>query len=215
MISGLHPRLQEAVTKAEINFKVKEERGQWQDWRAADENSVPPWWEAGSEYIWEVLLAHVNAFFQHTPAVNFERVARDTLLDLADKAFDDKLIRYESAVGQHRKPKFVSFAQRRLTRRLAKLSRERWENAVSDSARAGTCLAQPRLTTVNEETQRRRRELLKAYCRKNDLTMAALARHSGTSVTAIQGMVHSDRKRYSEDTLKRFLKTIDVHPDQW
>jgi len=215
MISGLHPLLREAVTKAEINFKFKEERGQWHDWRAADENSVPPWWEAGAEYIWEVLLAHLNAFFQHTPAVNFEKVARDILRDLAGETFDDKLIVYESAFGQHRKAKFVSFAQRRLAKRLAKLSRERWEKAMSDSAVSGTGPTEARQPPVNRETLRRRRELLKAYRRSNGLTMAALARKLAMSTTAIEGMVRSDRKRYGEDTLQRFLKTIGVSRDQW
>ena len=215
MISGLHPLLREAVTKADINFKLKEERGQWHKWRAADENSVPPWWEAGAEYVWEVLLAYVNAFFQHTPAVDFERVARDTLVGLAGETLDKKLKPYESAFDLYSKPKFVSFAQRELAKRLAKLSRERWQNAMSHSAGTGTGPTQSRLTKANRETLRRRLELLKKYRRANNLTMADLARHSTTSVTAIYGMAHGDRKRYGEHALEKLLKTIGVSRDQW
>jgi hypothetical protein len=67
----------------------------------------------------------------------------------------------------------------------------------------------------NDETKRRRREIIKQYRSINNLTMAELSRRVAMSVTAIEGMVRGDRTRYSEETLSRFLKKIGVSPERW
>lgn len=93
------------------------------------------------------------------------------------------------------------------------------ENSEANSPSAGECGisagSEQSATVANAKTQKRRRELIKLYRTKHDLTMANLARHSATSVTAIQGMVRGDRTRYGEETLLRFLKTIGASPEQW
>jgi hypothetical protein len=69
---------------------------------------------------------------------------------------------------------------------------------------------------VNPETRKRRYALLKKYRTDNGInSMGDLARHFALSVTAIQGMVRSDRKRYSEEKLATFLKSIGVSPSEW
>lgn len=69
---------------------------------------------------------------------------------------------------------------------------------------------------VNPETRKRRYALLKRYRTDNGLdSMADLARRFALSVTAIQGMVRGDRKRYSEERLAMFLKSIGVSPGEW
>jgi hypothetical protein len=144
MISGLHPLLQEQVVQAEINFKLGEERGQWHQWRATDVNSLPPWWEAGAEYVWELLLAHVNAFLRHTPAAHFESVSREWLLELSGKTFQEKVMLYERD-GQRRKSEFVSFVQNRLATQFIKLMRERWELLSQRPGSTGTGTGSPQL----------------------------------------------------------------------
>jgi hypothetical protein len=94
------------------------------------------------------------------------------------------------------------------------LENEQWEKAIStvDSPRPET--GKP--TAPSAETVKRRRELIKRYRNAHEgMTMPDLARHTGTCVTAIQGMVRGDRTRYSEEKLSKFLKTIGVPADQW
>jgi hypothetical protein len=65
------------------------------------------------------------------------------------------------------------------------------------------------------EQERRRRELVKAFCRDRGLTMAALARQVPCDESAIYGMIRGDRDYYSPETLARFLKVIGVDPAEW
>jgi ribosome-binding protein aMBF1 (putative translation factor) len=69
---------------------------------------------------------------------------------------------------------------------------------------------------ANAETRKRRYAVLRRYRADHDLnSMGDLARRFGLSVTAIQGMARGDRKRYSEEKLATFLKSIGVSPGEW
>ncbi|MGD0771513.1 MAG: hypothetical protein ABSC05_01695 [Candidatus Solibacter sp.] len=120
--------MREPVAQAEIRYKSEEEKGRWYEWQPVDADSVPPWWFAGAEYTWEVVLAFVDAFMQYTWAVDFDGAVEQELVETAGDTFVEKLIRYES--GQHRKSQFVSFVRKFLAARLARLIRERWEKAA-------------------------------------------------------------------------------------
>jgi hypothetical protein len=65
-------------------------------------------------------------------------------------------------------------------------------------------------------TRKRRREFLDNYSQSKKLeTREHLARHLGVSLTALQGIVRSDRSRYGPETLSAFLKKIGMTAEEW
>ena len=98
--------------------------------------------------------------------------------------------------------------EKRMTE-LERRSRSAREEQPNTTSPKPTALA-------NAETRKRRYAVLKRYREGHGLnSMGDLARRFALSVTAVQGMVRGDRKRYSEARLSGFLKDIGVSPSSW
>ena len=70
--------------------------------------------------------------------------------------------------------------------------------------------------TISAATRVRRHELVTNYKRTEDrLTDADLSRRCNIDTSALQGMIREDTSRYSEATLKKFLKVINVPRREW
>jgi hypothetical protein len=69
---------------------------------------------------------------------------------------------------------------------------------------------------ITREIIKRRRGILADYRQKHGaLTVADFARHVGSSVTAIEGIVKEDRKRYSVATRDKLLEKLGVSVEDW
>lgn len=74
----------------------------------------------------------------------------------------------------------------------------------------------PKPFAIAPQIVRRRRAILADYRQKNDaMTTSDFARHVGISMTAVEGIVREDRKRYSLATRDRLLERLGISIEDW
>ena len=110
-----------ALREAEIIFAAAEADGAWTNWRMVASNDVPPWWDAGAEWVW-ALLAAKCCWEDLTPST-YRRVMGEAMQMLAIDLFNRVLRRYQDrAFGPYApdmKEQFANHVHVRLLPRVA------------------------------------------------------------------------------------------------
>lgn len=73
----------------------------------------------------------------------------------------------------------------------------------------------PTPTKITDGIVKRRESAVRDYRKGHELTAVAFARQVGISETAILGLIHEDRTRFSEATQRHFLAALGFTKDDW
>jgi hypothetical protein len=120
------PTDEEARREADWRFSEEEQKGNWKHWKG---EGYPPWWVAGSEWVWAVVEAYGHRLAVEEKCFDdtFRRRMSDQIASQARIFWDKKLCtceHYRRDPLPDAREAFVKFTLRELTERLAAFDQE-------------------------------------------------------------------------------------------
>jgi hypothetical protein len=205
------------IQEAETSFASAEADGNWVNWRAADPSAVPPWWEAGADWVWTVLRA---GGFWNTLTVATYRQETKEAIDMLSRGVFERLLKphQDRAFGRYApdlKEVFANYVHVRLLPRVTErvlrpIAKKRAEGPTMTEVSARVVTPAKRYSrTIGTRAAAKRME---KYLERRGISMTDFAGTVGTTDRTLRKFRQTGR--INRDTFDAIAKQMGLSRDE-